>query len=386
VQVSANRITLKLPGGSGSFLVRGLFPKSTSSCKHVERGKLGARYPGTLAITSADDGSLAIMLTLPFERYLEGLAEVPPSWPAAALEAQVIAARTYALAHIGWTGQQGETLQTPICASTDCQVYGGIAVPPTPGIERWDAAVARTQGQVLLYGGRPADTVYFSTSNGHTYGNDQVFGSAPLPYLRPVVERDDHASPTSHWRVPLPFGPLATFLQAGGFWPAGAKITSAHSVGSTVQVAGPGTSRSIDEGAFRDAVNAWASCLMPVRYPTDALPTTIPSDWYGVSSGRHGAVAAGRGWGHGVGMVQWGAHGKAKKGWSADRILGFYYGGLTPTHYPEPGLIHVVVTSGLQTLAVSPPPAGATLNGQPIGPAVLHLSGQSGVVTASDRS
>ena len=385
-QVSASRITLKLPGGRGSFLVRGLYPKSTSTCKHVHRGKLEARYPGTLSIKSADDGSLSIMLTLPFERYLEGLAEVPPTWPAAALEAQVIAARTYALSHIGWTGQEGEALQTPICATTDCQVYGGIAVPPTPGIQRWDAAVARTQGQVLLYGGRPADTVYFSTSNGHTYGNDQVFGSAPLPYLRPVVERDDHASPTSHWSVPLPYGPLATFLHAGGLWPATAKITSADSTGSTVQVAGPSTSRSIDAGTFRDTVNAWASCLMPGRYPTDALPTTIPSDWYRVTSGAHGAAAVGRGWGHGVGMVQWGAYGRAKKGWSADRILGFYYGGLTPTRYPEPGLIHVVVTSGLQTLAVRPPPAGATMNGQPIGPAPLRLTGQGGVVTASDRS
>ena len=71
---------------------------------------------------------------------------------------------------------------------------------------------------------------------------------------------------------------------------------------------------------------------------------------------------------------------------SADRILGFYYGGLTPTPYPEPGLIHVVVTSGLQTLTVRPPPAGATMNGQPIGPAPLHLTAQGGVVTASDRS
>jgi peptidoglycan hydrolase-like amidase len=42
------------------------------------------------------------------------------------------------------------------------------------------------------------------------------------------------------------------------------------------------------------------------------LPTTIPSDWNDVSSGTHGAVVVGRGWGHGVGMVQWGAHGKAK--------------------------------------------------------------------------
>jgi SpoIID/LytB domain protein len=210
-----------------------------------------------------------------------------------------------------------------------------------------------------------------------------VFGSAPLPYLRPVVEHDDHASPTSNWHVPLPYGPLTTFLDAGGLWPANAKITSARSTGSTVQVAGPGTSRSIDAGTFRDTVNAWASCLMPGTYPTDALPTTIPSGWYHVSSGRNGAAAVGRGWGHGVGMVQWGAYGKAKKGWSADRILGFYYGGLTPTHYPEPGLIHVIVTSGLQTLSVRPPSAGASMNGAPIGPAVVHLTGQSGVITAS---
>jgi stage II sporulation protein D len=379
-QVSSSRVTLRVPA-DGSFLVRALYPPTTSTCKHAHRGKLEARYPGGLAIRSAADGTLSITVTLPFERYLEGIAEVPPSWPAAALDAQVIAARTYALAHTGWTGPQGETLQTPICATTDCQVYGGIAVPPTPGIRRWDAAVQRTIGQVLLYGDRPADTVYFSTSNGHTYGNDQVFGSAPLPYLRPVVERDDGASPTSRWRVPLPFGALATFLRAGGLWPDGARITSVAESGSTVHVAGGGETRSIDAGAFRDTVNTWAPCLMPGRYPTGVLPTTIPSDWYEVASSRGAAVATGRGWGHGVGMVQWGAYGKAKKGWSADRILGFYYGGLTPTHYPEPGLIHVVVASGLQSLDVKPSGSGATIDGQPLQPGTLHVSGEGGVVT-----
>jgi stage II sporulation protein D len=383
--VPASRVTLR-PPRDGSFLVRALYPKVASDCKHAHRGKLEARYPGGLAVRSADDGTLSITLTLTFERYLEGIAEVPPSWPTAALDAQVIAARTYALAHIGWTGQQGETLQTPICATTDCQVYGGIPVPPVPDIRRWDAAVERTRGQVLLYGDRPADTVYFSTSNGHTYGNDQVFGSAPLPYLRPVVERDDAASPTSRWRVPLPFGALATFLQAGGLWPDRTRITSVVGSGSNVRVAGGGTSRSIGAGEFRDTINAWASCLMPGRYPTDSLPTTVPSDWYDVSSGRRAAVVTGRGWGHGVGMVQWGAYGKAKKGWSADRILAFYYGGLTPTRYPEPGLIHVVVASGLQTLDVKPSGSGATLDGEPLGRGTVHLSGEGGVVTATDRS
>jgi stage II sporulation protein D len=256
---SGTRVLLA-PRQDGSFLVHATYPKSPSKCKHTHRATLHARYPGMMSVKSADDGTLSITVTLPFERYLEGIAEVPPTWPAAALEAQAIAARTYALAHIGWTGGQGQALQQPICATTDCQVYAGIPVPPSRGIKRWDAAVAHTQGQVLLYGSRPADTVYFSTSNGHTYGNDQVFGSSPLPYLRPVIERDDGASPTSHWRVPIPFGDLATFLSAGGLWPNGAGISSVTQVGSSVEIAGAGTSRTIDTRTFRDTVNAWASC------------------------------------------------------------------------------------------------------------------------------
>jgi stage II sporulation protein D len=377
---SAARVSIK-PPRDGSFLVRGAYPKSQSNCKRTHRGTIEARYPGTVSVRSAEDGTMSIVLTLPFERYLEGIAEVPSSWPAAALEAQAIAARSYALAHIGWSGQQGETLQKPICATTDCQVYGGIPVPPTQGFRRWIGAVQRTAGHVLLYGDRPADTVYFSTSNGHTYGNDQVFGSSPLPYLRPVVERDDGASPTSHWRVALPFADLATFLRAGGVWPDGARISSVRRTGSNVRVAGPATSKTMDAGTFRDTVNAWASCLMPARYPTDALPTTIPSDWYVASSNAHGATVVGRGWGHGVGLVQWGAYGKAKRGWSADRILAFYYGGLRPTQYPEPGLIHVVVASGLQTLTVRPSAPGATIEGLPLSRATLRLSGDAGVVT-----
>jgi SpoIID/LytB domain protein len=380
-QFSGTRVSVLPPPNDGWFLVRATYPKSSSRCKHVHRATLQARYPGTLSLRSADDGTLSITVTLPFERYLEGIAEVPPTWPAAVLEAQAIAARSYALSHIGWTGQQGEALQTPICATSDCQVYGGIPVPVPRGFQRWAAAVQRTQGQVLLYGDRPADTVYFSTSNGHTYGNEQVFGSSPLPYLRPVIERDDGASPTSHWRVVVPFRDLSTFLSAGGIWQAGARISSVRRSGSTVRVSGGGASRSLDVGAFRDTVNTWASCLMPSRYPTAGLPTTIPSDWYDVSSGRHGATVTGRGWGHGVGMVQWGAYGKARRGWSADRILAFYYGGLKPTRYPEPGLIHVVVASGLRSLTLKPSASGAKIDAERLGSGILHVTGDGALVT-----
>jgi stage II sporulation protein D len=326
-------------------------------------------------VRRADDGSLSLTVTLAFEDYLKGIAEVPPSWPRAALEAQAIAARSYALASTGWEGAQGETLKTPICATSSCQVYRGIPVPFDPQVRRWFGAVRRTTGEVLLYEGRPADTVYFSTSNGHTYGNDEVFGSAPLPYLRPVVERDDAASPLSHWRVRLPFDDLATFLHEAGEWPAHRPISSVGMQGSTVTVEGQGGRRSMDLTTFRDAVNTWGPCLEPGRYPPSPLPVTLPSNWMSITSGPGAALAVGRGWGHGVGMVQWGAYGKARRGLSASAILASYYGGLTPERYPEPGLIHVEVASGLTAIRVVPSDPGASIDGQELASPTVTIAG-----------
>jgi stage II sporulation protein D len=372
--VSPESVRIRAPH-RGSLLVRGRYPKTPSRCVRPERSSLLARYPGLLSVKRSDDGTLSLVVTLPFERYLQGIAEVPPSWPTAALEAQAIAARSYALATTGWSGAQGETLKTPICATTSCQVYAGIPVPPEPDIRRWYRAVRATSGEVLLYQGRPADTVYSSTSNGHTYGNDQVFGSSPLPYLRPVVESDDGASPVSRWLVRLPFADLARFLHAAGDWPGRRMISSVRLDGTTIVVSGGGATRSMDLGTFRDDVNIWAPCLLPGRYPPASLPVTIPSRWLTVSSDPDAAVVTGRGWGHGVGMVQWGAYGKALRGYSASDILAYYYGGLRPQTYPEPGLIHVRVASGLTLVRITPSESGATLDGSVLGPGPVSITG-----------
>ncbi len=359
----------------GSLLVRGTYPRVASRCVRYHRPRLAARYPGTLSVKRSDDGTLALTVTLPFEDYLKGIAEVPSSWPPAALEAQAIAARSYALATTGWEGAEGEALKTPICATTSCQVYRGIPVPFDPNVRRWFAAVRRTSGEVLLYGDRPAETVYFSTSNGRTYGNDEVFGSAPLPYLRPVVEHDDGASPLSHWRVRVPFADLATFLHEAGEWPPHRTVSGVGLAGSTVTVQGEGASRSIDLTTFRDAVNVWGPCLKPGRYPPSPLPVTLPSRWMTLSSNGDAAVAVGRGWGHGAGMVQWGAYGKALRGLSASDILAYYYGGLRPQTYPEPGLIHVQVVSGLTSIRVVPSRPAATLDGEELGSERVTITG-----------
>jgi stage II sporulation protein D len=370
--------TLRIaPPPDGSFLVRGAYPEVDSRCRDAEQPRLKARYPGRLTIRRADDGSLSLSVTVTFDEYLEGIAEVPPSWPRAALEAQAIAARSYALATTGWAGAEGETLEEPICATTACQVYGGLPVGKLGDAPRWWVAVRRTDGQVLLSDGRPAETVYFSTSNGRTYGNDEVFGSSPLPYLRGVVERDDGASPTSHWRTRIPFRDLASFLAEDGLWSRGRRITAVRGNGDAVVVRGGGRSRTIDGSSFRTAVNAWAPCLRPDRYPEGALPTTIPSRWVTATSTGGAAVFTGRGWGHGAGMVQWGAYGKAKRGYSAERILAYYYGGLRPEVVAEPGLIHVQITAGLTQLRVEPSAEGATIGTEPVDGNVIVTGGDA---------
>jgi stage II sporulation protein D len=371
-------VRLVAPAG-GSFLVRGRYPFAPSPCRDAEAPSLTGRFPGTLRVRRSDDGTLALTVAVPFDRYLEGIAEVPPSWPRAALEAQAIAARSYALATTGWKGDEGETLQQPICATTSCQVYRGIPVPPDPLHRRWVHAVRRTDGKVLLAAGRPATTVYFSTSNGRTHPNEEVFGSAPLSYLRPVTEQDDGASPTSRWRVRLPFDDLTRFLRAAGLWSSGRTIAGARTSGTSLAVRGGGVTRSIDPVDLRDAVNTWAPCLRPGRYPTEgargALPLTIPSRWLRLAATRDAVVVTGRGWGHGVGMVQWGAYGKAREGFSASDILAYYYGGLRPVDHPEPGLIHVEVASGLRVFRIVPSGSGATIGGAPLGSGRIVISG-----------
>jgi len=343
------------PGAS--ILVYGTYPRMKSRCVRPLQPVLRARYSGTLEVGRDPSGKLFVIGVVPFEDYLRGIGEVPRLWPMEALKAQVVAARSYALAHLGHPGTLGEELGYQLCATDACQVYLGLGISNGPYGDRWRRAVHATAGRVLLYGGRPADTLYSSTSNGHTIGNDKVFGSAPLPYLRPVPELDDGASPLSHWRVSMPFGDLARFLRAASDW-GHRSISSVALSGGTVVVRGGGTSKSLPIADLRSDLNSLAHCLAPDRYPTvdtdGRLPQTVPSTWFTLSTAGRSIVLHGRGWGHGVGMVQWGAYGKAKRGLSYRQILSYYYGGLRPQRFQEPGEIRVGIAVGLKTLVLEP--------------------------------
>jgi stage II sporulation protein D len=338
-----------------TLLVHGTYPPVGSSCAGpVEQPVLHERYRGTVEVIRSSDGDLTLIGELPFEDYLKGIAEVPRDWPMEALKAQVVAARTYALSTLDPGGEYD------LCATDACQVYIGVGIEAGPWGRRWVEAVEATAGEVLLYRGAPATTVYFSTSNGRTYPNELVFGGTPLPYLRGIEERDDGASPVSRWTVRVPLDDLARFLALDGRW-SGRPIRAVRQEDGRILVRGSRrrSTVTLDREGLRDALNDWAACLEPARYPAREepgyrLPQAVPSEWFRSSQEDDVLVIEGRGWGHGAGMVQWGAYGKAKRGLSYDDILAAYYGGLRPRHRDTSSAIRVLLATDLTSVTVVP--------------------------------
>src|SRR5690349_1904276 len=171
-------------------------------------------YRGTLEFAPGLFGGVSIVNAVSLEDYLQGVvpAESPASWPAAALQAQAIAARTYAIT----TSRGGDDFDQ--YADTRSQVYGGVSVekPAT------NQAVASTRGQVVTYQGQPVVTYFFSTSGGKTEnGENTTLGNEPEPWLKAVDGPYDHVSPRHRWApvtMALPqAGKKLRGLYRGGF-------------------------------------------------------------------------------------------------------------------------------------------------------------------------
>ncbi|MDX6582661.1 MAG: hypothetical protein QOI10_1845 [Solirubrobacterales bacterium] len=148
------------------------------------------RYRGSL-VARATGGNMLVINELGSEAYVRGVVpnEVPSSWPAAALEAQAVVARSYGLA----TDRSGPFDQY---ADTRSQVYGG----KDSETEETNRAVSQTRKRIVTYHGDPAITYYFSTSGGETENSEFGFaGGNAAPYLKSVDDPFDDASPVHDW-------------------------------------------------------------------------------------------------------------------------------------------------------------------------------------------
>ncbi|MDX6619378.1 MAG: hypothetical protein QOK36_1764, partial [Gaiellales bacterium] len=176
------RTPLAIIGGPGGIQIRGRAQNDVTS----------GRYRGNLELRPAAIGGMSAINALDLESYVRGVVggEMPPAWPAEALRAQAVAARTYALA----TSKAGDGFDQ--YADTRSQVYKGIAGETATT----DAAVAGTAGEIVVFAGKPIVTYYFSTSGGRTEDVENVFiGADPEPYLTSVDDPYDGMSPRHRW-------------------------------------------------------------------------------------------------------------------------------------------------------------------------------------------
>jgi stage II sporulation protein D len=258
----------------------------------------GARWRGAMEFRPSGGGLMAVN-ALGLEDYVRGVVarESPSSWPAEALKAQAVAARTYAIT----TGGGAAFDQY---ADTRSQVYGGVSAETAAT----DAAVRATAGQVVTYQGNPVTTYFFSTSGGRTENIENSWpGAAPKPWLRSVRDPYDKTSPWHRWPATVMSAATAQ-KRLGGYLKGrfvridvasrgrSPRIVSATVVGTrgTTTVSGP-TLRSIfglrDTWAYFTTVTTGVK-RKPVKQPAppDALGgTPMPSDG---SSGSNGGASS----------------------------------------------------------------------------------------------
>lgn len=155
----------------------------------------GSPFRGALEVvpTESDAGSLNEINALPVDQYVKGVIpnESPPSWPQAALRAQAVAARSFALT--GAVGGNGFDLYD----DTRSQVYEGLSSETAATNEAAEA----TRGQVVMYGGKIAETYFSACSGGQTESVQNVFYGPAIPYLVGVPDPFDGACPLHNWKL-----------------------------------------------------------------------------------------------------------------------------------------------------------------------------------------
>ncbi len=279
--------------------------RPTDADRFAFRGK---SYPGNLRIRRDDRGRLEVHNLLDIEEYLAGVlfSEMPSSFPDEALKAQAVAARTYARYRMSHGN--------PLLRATDAdQVYGGAG----PKHERARTLVAATRGLVLETGGETLPAYFMSTCGGATVDAVRVFPGSPTSGLAGVACDWCRESPKYRWSRTLALPELARRLGVSAI----SSITADRDrLGHTLafEVTGSRGSKSFQGQEFRRAWNAGAASEAE-KLPSSWLPT--------IDLSRSAVTVQGAGFGHGVGLCQYGAAGLAKSGKEWRAILDYYYHG-----------------------------------------------------------
>ncbi|MCC7194702.1 MAG: SpoIID/LytB domain-containing protein [Gemmatimonadaceae bacterium] len=339
VEHDGQRLRARSGAGQGTQWVSGPVTLRTDAadafCVFAER-----RYRGAIRVVATDTGVIVVNV-VDVEQYLRGVVplEIGVSRDGAdqaAVEAQAIAARSYTWVRLAANGGAGELYD--VVATVNGQVYGGVDAER----DNTDRAVRATAGLVLRYAGRVVDAPYSSACGGETASPDEVWrsGSTP-PYLRRVSDRIPGTTryycdiaPRFSWTREFSSGQLDAAVRAylasyAQGVPTGGpgRVLAVRIVSRTPGGRVANTTFATERGSYSVRGN-------DIRYVLRAAGGEILNSTYfslASESAQGGAlsriVITGNGYGHGVGMCQWGAIGRARAGQAARAILAAYYPG-----------------------------------------------------------
>jgi stage II sporulation protein D len=315
IEVSRGQQALRVAAGGrthavalhGSALAMDGLP-TTSVEFHAPLRLDGRELPGRVEVF-AERGALVAVNSVDLEQYVAAVvaSEVPRSWPPEALRAQAVAARTFAVAQ---KVAQGPGARAHLGSSVLDQVYRNAAHPPEAALQ----AAQATSGEVLTWGAAPIAAYFSASCGGASESAEAAFHLPPgaTPYLRGSEADGDVRS----WTVRLPLAEITAALRK-------ARRMQADIRGVAVQ------SRTASGRAqtLELATSAGPRPLLAVELRQLVGYSTLPSLFFDASTEDGVAVFRGKGSGHGVGLCQWGARGRALAGANYREILAHYYPG-----------------------------------------------------------
>ncbi len=270
----------------------------------------GKRYGGYFIIRPSGKRRVDVLNRVDLETYVKGVVpgEMPVKWPLEALKAQAVAARTYAL----YQKTQRDKSNYDVMPNTNDQVYTGLE----KRTKLTDKAVDETRGMVLTYKNRLIKTYYHSTAGTRTENGGAVFKDGNVPYLKSVVCPYSKESPAYRWTEKIRYTDIKKAFTKAGI-----------NTGTITKVSAKGRTKS---GRLRQIIlhAKPRNMKMPATEFRKIIGSQkIKSTWFRVKNAGGKLLLAGRGYGHGVGMCQWGAKGMAEKKWGFKKILHYYYAG-----------------------------------------------------------
>ncbi len=252
-------------------------------------------------------GKIYIVNILSIEEYLYSVvpSEMPASWNVEALKAQAVAARTYSYYYI--IKNMNKNVYD-VDSTTNFQVYKGIASETPSSIE----AVTKTSGIIMTYNYEPIIAYFHSTSGGKTSDDKDVWSGVDLPYLESVECKYSENSPHYSWTTELTMNEITKALSE--------KYKRVDSIRKISFKKNNDRVISVEIIHNNGTINLTGNQFR-LLFP----PQKLKSTYFTAKKTDKTLVINGRGWGHGVGMCQWGAKGRSEKGIKYDDILKYYY-------------------------------------------------------------